>query len=95
MKPIKEVNSAIYSSGNSFAGANSSHKDINRLMTESKDYISKLAYKLAEVTTSILSTSKGRNKICSLIQYHAKLIFTSTINSNVPEVREMLMYAMT
>jgi hypothetical protein len=93
MNPIKEVNSALYSSGNSYGGGNSSHNDINRLVIESRDYVSKLAYKLAEITTNILSTSKGRNKICSLIQYHAKLIYTATINSNIPEVKEMLMYA--
>lgn len=66
-------------------------RDFNQLVINSKDYVSRLAYKLAEVTTNILSTSKGRNKICSLIQYHAKLIFMTTINSNIPEVQDMMM----
>lgn len=95
MNPITETSSEVGSSMQSAVRreGNSSHKDLNRLVAESRDYVSKLAYKLAEVTTNILSTSKGRNKICSLIQYHAKLIYTSTINSNIPEVKEMLMYA--
>lgn len=67
-------------------------KEFNKMISNSKEYFTKLAYKLAELTTNILSTSKGRNKICSLIQYQAKLIYTTTTNSNIPEVQEMLMY---
>ena len=66
-----------------------SHYD--NLIGNSRAYLSGIAYKFAEVATNIMSTSKGRNKLCSLIQYQAKLIFTATINSNIPDVQNMLM----
>lgn len=65
--------------------------DYDRLIANSRSYLSGIAYKFAEVATNIMSTSKGRNKLCSLIQYQAKLIYTCTINSNIPEVQNMVM----
>lgn len=65
--------------------------DFDRLISNSRDYLSSIAYKFAEVATNIMSTSKGRNKLCSLIQYQAKLIYVSTINSNIPEVQNMVL----
>lgn len=36
----------------------------------------------------VLGTSKGRDKICSIVQYGAKLLYTCHAHSNIPEVRE-------
>lgn len=66
-------------------------KNFNELVLNSRSYFSRLIYKAAEVLTNILSTSKGRNKVCSLIQYHAKLIYSCHSNSNIPEVAEFVM----
>lgn len=38
----------------------------------------------------VLGTSKGRDKICSMIQYTAKLVHTCNIYSNIPLVQEQL-----
>lgn len=65
--------------------------DFDRLISNSRSYLSSIAYKFAEVATNIMSTSKGRNKLCSLIQYQAKLIYVSTINSNIPDVQNMVL----
>lgn len=65
--------------------------EFDRLIANSRSYFSDMAFKFAEVATNIMSTSKGRNKLCSLIQYQAKLIYTCTINSNIPEVQNMVM----
>lgn len=65
--------------------------DFEKLIANSRSYLSSIAYKFAEVATNIMSTSKGRNKLCSLIQYQAKLIYTCTINSNIPDVQNMVM----
>lgn len=65
--------------------------DYDKMIANSRAYLSSIAYKFAEVATNIMSTSKGRNKLCSLIQYQAKLIYTCTINSNIPDVQNMLM----
>lgn len=67
------------------------HLDFDKLIGDSRSYLSSIAYKFAEVATNIMSTSKGRNKLCSLIQYQAKLIYTCTVNSNIAEVQNMLM----
>lgn len=66
--------------------------EFERLIANSRSYLSGMAYKFAEVATNIMSTSKGRNKLCSLIQYQAKLIYTCTINSNIADVKNMVMY---
>ncbi len=66
-------------------------KNFNELVMGSRSYFTRLIYKAVEVLTNILSTSKGRNKVCSLIQYHAKLIYSCHSNSNIPEVAEFVM----
>ena len=38
----------------------------------------------------VLGTSKGRDKICSLIQYSAKLVYTCNIYSNIKAVQDQL-----
>ena len=65
--------------------------DYEKLVVNSRSYLSNMAYKFAEVATNIMSTSKGRNKLCSLIQYQAKLIYTCTINSNITDVQNMIL----
>ncbi len=65
--------------------------DFEKLIQNSRSYLSSIAYKFAEVAKNIMSTSKGRNKLCSLIQYQAKLIYTCTINSNIADVQNMVM----
>jgi hypothetical protein len=66
-------------------------KDYDSLVLRQPGYFSMMVYRASETITNILSTSKGRNKICSLIQYHAKLIYSCNINSNIPEIAEMVM----
>lgn len=64
----------------------------NNLIMNNSGYFSRLLYKFTEVTTNIMGTSKGRNKICSLIQYSANLVYECQVNSNIPEIAEMIMY---
>jgi hypothetical protein len=71
--------------------ATGSVKSYNELVMAREGYFSSLLYKSTEVITNILSTSKGRNKVCSLIQYSANLVYECQINSNIPEVAEMVM----
>jgi len=66
-------------------------KSYNELVINQEGYLSSLLYKSTEVITNILSTSKGRNKVCSLIQYSANLVYECQTNSNIPEVAEMIM----
>ena len=61
-------------------------KSFNELVINSRGYISRLVFKTAEVLTNVLSTSKGRNKVCSLIQYQAKLTYICHVNSNITEI---------
>ena len=68
-----------------------STKSYNELVMNRDGYLSSLLYRSTEVITNILSTSKGRNKVCSLIQYSANLVYECQINSNIPEVAEMVM----
>lgn len=65
--------------------------DFEKLIADSRSYLTSIAYRFAEVATNIMSTSKGRNKLCSLIQYQAKLIYTCTVNSNIADVQNMVM----
>lgn len=67
-------------------------RNFDSLVLGNKGYFSMMLYKFAETSYNILSTSKGRNTICSLIQYQAKLIYSCNINSNIPEVAEIIMY---
>ena len=68
-----------------------SAQSYNELVMNREGYLSSLLYRSTEVITNILSTSKGRNKVCSLIQYSANLVYECQINSNIPEVAEMVM----
>lgn len=66
-------------------------KKLNTLVMENKSYANDLLYRATELATNILSTSKGRNKVCSVIQYHAKIVYQCHIYSNIPEVSELMM----
>lgn len=39
--------------------------------------------------TKMISTTKGRDKICALIQYSAKMIYYCQIYSNIPEISKL------
>ena len=36
----------------------------------------------------VLGTSKGRDKICSIIQYVARFVYVCNVHSSIPEVQE-------
>lgn len=40
----------------------------------------------SRITSHLMSTSRGRNKICGVIQYAAKLVYNCKIYSNIPEI---------
>ena len=65
--------------------------NFENLVLSNKRYFTMLLYRFVETSSNILSTSKGRNTICSLIQYQAKLVYSCNINSNIPEVMEIVM----
>lgn len=65
-------------------------KAYNEAILKQQGYITDLFYKGTQFLSNVLSTSKGRNKICSLIQYQAKLVYTCETHSNIPEIAEMV-----
>ena len=40
----------------------------------------------------VLGTSRGRDKICSVIQYVAKFVYVCNVHSSIPAVREEIEY---
>lgn len=50
----------------------------------------KVIVEQAQNLKRILGTSKGRDKICSLIQYTAKFIFTCNVHSNIEQIQEQI-----
>lgn len=73
-----------------------SFKSLSReeLITVSKNTIfqttnltSKIFIEIAKTLSKIMSSSKGRKKICGVIQYLAKLKYYCAIHSNIPELR--------
>lgn len=47
----------------------------------------------AQHLKTVLGTSKGRDKICSMIQYVAKFVYTCQIHSNIEEIQAGLRYS--
>lgn len=44
----------------------------------------------AKKVKMVLGSSKGRDKICSIIQYSAKLVYTCNMYSNIPKIQDEL-----
>ena len=44
----------------------------------------------AKKVKMMLGSSKGRDKICSIIQYTAKLVYTCNVYSNIPSIQNYL-----
>ena len=40
--------------------------------------------------SNLLSSSQGRSKICGVIQYAAKLVYTCNVYSNIPSIIEQM-----
>lgn len=53
---------------------------------------SKVIVDQAKNAKMVLGTSKGRDDICSTIQYIAKFVYTCEVHSNIPEVQEQIRY---
>jgi hypothetical protein len=54
------------------------------------DITGKVLVEFSRMMANAMSSSKGRNKICGLIQYAAKMKYYCNIHSNIPEVREAM-----
>jgi hypothetical protein len=67
-----------------------SSESANRLVERGAIIIkgTKVLVEQAKNLKAILGSSKGRDKICSIIQYTAKVVYTCHIHSNIPVVQE-------
>lgn|SRR3990167_158349 len=65
---------------------------INQIVLSSNSYIKRILWVVSEFVTNLLRTSKGRNNFCQLIQYQAQLFYECQVNSNIPEIQEMIMH---
>lgn len=70
-----------------------SSESVNRLVERSMILIkgTKALAEQAKNMKAILGSSKGRDKICSMIQYTAKVVYTCNIHSNIQGVQEEMM----
>lgn len=50
----------------------------------------KLLIEISRMLSNTMSSSKGRNKICGIIQYAAKFRYYCNIHSNIPNIAEAL-----
>lgn len=71
-----------------------SSDSLNRIVDRSKIIVqgTKVLVEQAKNFKAILGSSKGRDKICSIIQYTAKFVYTCHIHSNIPEIQEQMKY---
>jgi Peroxisomal biogenesis factor 11 (PEX11) len=65
---------------------------INKIVLSSNSYLKRILWVVSEFVTNLLRTSKGRNNFCQLIQYQAQLFYECQVNSNIPEIQEMIMH---
>lgn len=65
---------------------------INQIVHTSNSYIKRILWVVSEFVTNLLRTSKGRNNFCQLIQYQAQLFYECQVNSNIPEIQELIMH---
>lgn len=54
------------------------------------NFTRKILIEASKMLSTIMSSSKGRKKICGIIQYTAKLKYYCSIHSNIPDLREKL-----
>ena len=57
---------------------------------KTKDATSMLLVQASRMLYKTMQSSKGRNKICGIIQYAAKFRYYCNIHSNIPDVMEAL-----
>jgi len=63
-----------------------SNSNLRNLIELNVDYSKNILFFLQRIT-KIMSSSKGRDKICGIVQYLAKMIALTAIHSNIQEVQ--------
>jgi Peroxisomal biogenesis factor 11 (PEX11) len=74
----------------SFSFQSISKDDVSKGLKKTTDNTKLLIVEITKIISNMMSSSKGRCKMCGIIQYAAKFRYYCNIHSNIPEVIESL-----